>query len=160
MSVSKQVLLISLLTFGFKQTHMKHIASLFILALVALSCGTKTEQHHDHQHNHSAAGFGDALYDEVMKVHDEVMPKMNDIYTLKEELKKQLANSPDMMDEKRKELEARIANLEAASEGMMRWMREFNPPADSLGEEAMKKYLEGEMEKVKRVREGINNVLQ
>ena len=55
------------------------VLSLFILALV-WGCGQKTQ---DNQ----------ALYDEVMKVHDEVMPKMDDIYKLKQELKKQMADS-------------------------------------------------------------------
>ena len=39
-----------------------------------------------------------ALYDEVMKVHDEVMPKMNDIYKLREQLKKQLADTPGLVE--------------------------------------------------------------
>ena len=82
-----------------------------------------------------------ALYDEVMKVHDEVMPKMNDIYKLKEELKKEISDTPGMIEEKRKAIETAILQLDAASEEMMDWMRNFNPLPDSLGEENARKYL-------------------
>lgn len=143
---------------------MKHITCLFIISasFFLSNCSSKTE-HSDHDHDHndeSVVGANDALYDEVMKIHDEVMPKMNDIYKMKEELKKQIADAPDMVDEKRKELEAKIANLEEAMRSMMEWMREFNPPADSLGEETVREYLEGQLESVKKVREAINTAVE
>jgi len=141
---------------------MKYIIYLSIISILTFStnCGNKSEHNgHDHGNAATTGNTTDALYDEVMKVHDEVMPKMNDIYKLKEELKKQIADSPNMIEEKRKEIEAKIANLEEAGEGMMRWMHEFNPPADSLGEENMREYLEDEMEKVKKVKESINGAL-
>jgi hypothetical protein len=94
-----------------------------------------------------------ALYDEVMKVHDEVMPKMNDIYKLKEELKKEIADAPEMVEEKRKAIETAILQLDAASEEMMDWMRNFNPLPDSLGEENARKYLEEQKAKVDKVKE-------
>lgn len=93
-----------------------------------------------------------ALYDEVMKVHDEVMPKMNDIYKLKEELKKEIADAPGMVEEKRKAIETAILQLDAASEEMMDWMRNFNPLPDSLGEENARKYLEEQKAKVDKVK--------
>jgi hypothetical protein len=53
-----------------------------------ISCGQKS--HDDDTHEHSAGDAieesgNQALYDEVTKVHDEVMPKMDDIYKMKEE---------------------------------------------------------------------------
>jgi hypothetical protein len=93
------------------------------------------------------------LYEEVMKVHDEVMPKMNDVYKLKEELKKQIANSPDMVEEKKNRIQSVILQLDSASDGMMVWMRNFNPLPDSLGVEKARNYLEQEQEKVNKVKE-------
>ncbi|HEY3401911.1 MAG TPA: hypothetical protein VGK59_00910, partial [Ohtaekwangia sp.] len=115
---------------------MKTIFRLAIIALITIlaSCGQKSHDHegHDHDHDHahdhspdSETGPNQALYDEVMKVHDEVMPKMNDIYKLKQDLKKKLDESKDLADDKRKEIEATIAQLDSASDGMMVWMREF-----------------------------------
>ena len=115
------------------------ILSLFLLSLV-WSCGQKTQ---DNQ----------ALYDEVMKVHDEVMPKMDDIYKLKQELKKQIADSATLAIEKRKTIESAILKLDSASENMMVWMRSFNPLPDSLGEEKARAYLEEQQEKIEKVKE-------
>ncbi len=115
------------------------VLSLFMLSLV-WSCGQKTK---DNQ----------TLYDEVMKVHDEVMPKMDDIYKLKQALKKQMADSSNLAVEKRKTIEAAILRLDSASEGMMVWMRNFNPLPDSLGEEKARGYLEDQQEKIKKVKE-------
>lgn len=96
-----------------------------------------------------------------MEIHDEVMPKMNDIYKKKEQLKDRLAKEPNLPEEERKEIEASIAELDSASEGMMRWMREFNPPSEeSASEEEVREYLEKEMEKVKKVRDDILNALK
>ena len=88
------------------------------------------------------------------------MPKMNDLYKLKEELKKKMANTPGMVDEKKEEIEATIAKLDSASESMMVWMRGFNPLPDSLGEEKAREYLETEMEKVKKVKEDVLEALE
>lgn len=107
------------------------------------------------------AGSNEELYSRVMEIHDEVMPKMNDIYKKKEQLKDRLAKEPNLPEEERKEIEASIAELDSASEGMMRWMREFNPPSEeSASEEEVREYLEKEMEKVKKVRDDILNALK
>jgi hypothetical protein len=145
---------------------MKFTHNLLILAiaLVVASCGQKSHDHeHDEDHDHShgtETGPNQALYDEVMKIHDEVMPKMNDIYKIKEELKKKISDTPNLAEEKKKEIEATIAKLDSASEGMMIWMRQFDPIPDSLGEEKAREYLEDEMEKVKGVKEDILEALE
>jgi hypothetical protein len=135
-----------------------------LLAVLAAvwSCGQKSHNEgHDHGGNPGMEeGGNQALYDEVMKVHDEVMPKMNDIYKLKEQLKDKIANTPDMVEEKKKEIESIITQLDSASEGMMVWMRKFNPLPDSTGEEQAKEYLEGEMEKIKKVKEDVRKALE
>jgi len=136
---------------------------LIVVFIVSWACGQKSHEHEEHEHGGGDAieeGGNQALYDEVMKVHDEVMPKMDDIYKAKEELKNQIANTPDMVIEKKKEIEAAISKLDSASEGMMVWMRNFNPLPDSLGEEQAREYLENEMEKVKKVREDVREALE
>ena len=115
------------------------VSSFVVLSLVC-SCGEKKQ---DNQ----------ALYDEVMKVHDEVMPRMDDIYKLKQKLKKQISDTPNLVDEKRRAIEATILKLDSSSEAMMVWMRNFNPLPDSLGEEKAREYLEDQQEKIKRVKE-------
>jgi prefoldin subunit 5 len=95
----------------------------------------------------------------MMDVHDEVMPKMDDLMKLKRELQEQIANSPDMLAERKQELENVISNLDSASTSMMSWMHrihEFNPLADSVDQEKAREYLESEMEEIRKVKELIN----
>jgi hypothetical protein len=130
---------------------MRHWTLTILTVMLVAGCNT----HNDKAgHNHDeGAGGNQALYDEVMAVHDEVMPKMNDIYKLKEQLKKEIADAPDIVEQKRREIESTIVELDAASEGMMVWMRNFNPLPDSLGEEQARKYLVEQKERVTDVRE-------
>ncbi|HEY3405563.1 MAG TPA: hypothetical protein VGK59_19405, partial [Ohtaekwangia sp.] len=81
-------------------------------------------------------------------------------YKLKQDLKKKLDESKDLADDKRKEIEATIAQLDSASDGMMVWMREFNPIPDSVSEERAREYLENEMERVKKVKEDILEAIE
>lgn len=137
---------------------MKTILKLSSLTLLVLlyACGQKSHDHeHGHDHDHHAHDSADAspnakLYSEVMAVHDEVMPKMGDIYTLKEGLKKKLADNPAA--DKKSEIESAITKLDAADESMRVWMREFDSEAIK-DEEKKREYLENEMEKVKKLRE-------
>lgn len=132
---------------------------LVMIALAVVGCGQKPG-HDDHEAGHDMIeGGNQALYDEVMKVHDEVMPKMNTIYDLKGKLSEKIANTPDMPAEKKQQIESVISRLDSASEGMMVWMRHFNPLPDSTGEEQAKEYLENEMEKIKKVREDVRKAL-
>jgi hypothetical protein len=107
-----------------------------------------------------SGGGNQELYDEVMKVHDEVMPKMNDVHSAKMALKEKLETISDSTSAEKSEIEGKIARLDSASEGMMVWMRQFNPMPDSVGEDKAREYLEAEMIKVKKVRDDILQALE
>lgn len=98
------------------------------------------------------------LYDQVMDIHDEVMPKMNDLYKLKKHLKDSIANTPDMPGEQKEKFEQTILLLDSAGNSMMVWMREFNPP-DQKDKEAFQKYMEAELVKVTEMREHVMRTL-
>jgi hypothetical protein len=143
---------------------MRLTALILSVAVIAFSCKQKTEEH-DHDHNPEAPdaieqSANQMLYDEVMKIHDDVMPKLNDIHTQKQKLQQSLVSDPKMADEKKQAINSRISKLDSASEGMMEWMRKFAPIPDSLGEEKAREYLENEMVKVKKVREDILQALK
>ena len=55
------------------------------------------------------------LYDEVMAIHDDVMPKMNDLYKAKTALKKQLEDTT-LSDREKQEIHAKIARIDSADE--------------------------------------------
>jgi hypothetical protein len=136
----------------------------FIIAALAIGCKEKSHEH-DHNHDSEASDAvetseNQVLYEEVMKVHDDAMAKMDQIYRKKEELKNKIASTPNMAETKKKEIDALVVKLDSASEGMMDWMHKFNPIPDSLGEEKAREYLETEIEKVKKVRENILQALK
>ena len=62
---------------------MKSVSKFLVLLLLLTACGktTKNEQPVGENPNQ-------ALYKQVMEVHDEIMPKMEVIYNLKEGLKR------------------------------------------------------------------------
>jgi hypothetical protein len=87
------------------------------------------------------------------------MPKMDDLYKAKTTLQTRLA-MPGLGEKEKQDITSKIAQLDSASEGMMAWMRQFEPIADSVGVDKARAYLEGELVKVRRVRQDILEALQ
>ncbi|MDQ2656750.1 MAG: hypothetical protein M3Y60_04955 [Bacteroidota bacterium] len=129
------------------------------IALLLLLGAVACQQKHDHAHDDVEDGPNKALYDEVMDVHNEVMPRMDDLYKAKTTLQTRLA-MPGLGEKEKEDISSKIARLDSASEGMMVWMRQFEPLADSVGEEKARTYLEAELVKVKKVREDIQEALE
>lgn len=140
-----------------KNRNMTKALAVALLASLAFSCAKKTD---DHAHHHaepaaSAAASADPnkpLFDSVMHVHDEVMPKMDEMYKLSETLKNKIAQTPQLAAERKKELDEAILALDHASEGMMAWMRQFKPVSDSSDTGEARRYLQEEMVKVTQVK--------
>lgn len=134
------------------------IILLALLAFITMNCSNPSREGH-------ASGDADSvsanqvLYDQVMDIHDEVMPKMEDIYTLKKKLQDQIQSTPTLTSEERQQLEKRIANLDSVGNMMMDWMHQFSPLPDSLGQEEAREYLESEMEKIRKVREAMLGII-
>ena len=102
---------------------------IFILAIAIVSCGDSKKT---------------ILYNKVMDVHDEVMPRMDDIYKHKKEFQDKLATKPaDSV-----EIQQKIAMLDSADHMMMDWMHQFNPPDEKTSDEEAEKYLEDQLTKV------------
>lgn len=100
--------------------------------------------------------------EEVMAIHDEVMPKMGKINTLIQELNTKI----DTTEATTQYAEAK-KNLEAAHKFMMDWMKGFGERFTSdeimkgktLSDEK-KKWLDEEEEKVKELRNQINSSIE
>ena len=123
------------------------------------ACQQKSSDHEHGSHDHSEESANQELYEEVMRIHDEVMPKMNDLHKAKTSMKTRLA-MPGLAEGERQQIERQIARVDSAAEGMMIWMRQFNPIPDSAGEEEAREYLEQELQKVKEVRKDILEALK
>lgn len=137
---------------------MKSLLFFAAIFVIFLSCNRST---HEHDHHHQAgkaveSNENEALYNEVMKIHDDGMEKMGEIHLSKKNLKEKLTTRTG---ESKAATEAAIARLDSADRGMMNWMHNFNPPEDTLDGEAYREYMELELEKVKKVREDILEAL-
>ena len=130
---------------------MKNRFGLLVLLVFILAACTKSKETTS-EANEDSDSPNQVLYDQVMDVHDEVMPKMDEIMKLKRELQEQIANTPDMVVERKEQLEKMISNLDSASNAMMDWMHKFNPLPDTADQEKARAYLESEMERVKNVK--------
>ena len=79
-----------------------------------------------------------ALKDEVFELHDEVMPKMGDLRRVRKSLML-LADSVQATDSLRASVLLTASNdLAAANEGMMEWMRNFDPDFEGTEAEILK----------------------
>ena len=134
----------------------------FALVLLLMSCTGKTDKHkgHEEESDNATDSPNEALYHQVMDIHDEVMPKMDDLYKLKRELQEKIESTPALVEEEKKKLEQRIAHLDSTSQLMMEWMHQFNPLPDSTDQEEAREYLESEMEKIKKVKDAMLEAIE
>ncbi|MCX7638196.1 MAG: hypothetical protein N2044_10175, partial [Cyclobacteriaceae bacterium] len=124
---------------------MRHLYLLIFLFMIAACSGSGNKQEKKTEEPFQY------LYDKVMDIHDEVMPRMDEIQKIKRQLQEKLKNSKDLAEEKRKELEQKIALLDSASRAMMNWMHEYHP--EYYEGDSLRIYLENEVERVTRVKE-------
>ena len=89
------------------------------------------------------------MIDEVMAIHDEVMPKMDEIMSLKSSLDSVSKVSADSV--KARELSSA---LEVADNKMMDWMEEYNPDLlKGKSSEEISKYYADEKAKISSVKD-------
>ncbi|MFC5625133.1 hypothetical protein [Algoriphagus winogradskyi] len=94
------------------------------------------------------------LREEVIAVHDEVMPKMGQLKSLERKAleKVEELESESSEDSSRiQEYKALAYDLNHAHEAMFIWMRQYEPKDGDQSPEEIKKYLEAQMELVTEV---------
>jgi hypothetical protein len=133
---------------------------LFVVSILVLTgCDRKTG--YDHSSTDEMEGSpNQKLYDSVMAIHNEVMPKLDDLYKAKVKLSARLKESTGITDKEQQQIAGKIARIDSASESMMVWMRQFNPIPDSLGEKKARAYLVSELAKIQKVKEGVRQALE
>ena len=92
------------------------------------------------------------LYDEVMVIHDEVMPKMSDIHRAKKKLRKLKSAENEEL------ITLQIIALDEADEAMMSWMHDFDKPDLGSLEQDLE-YLSKEKEKISAVSDLMLNTI-
>ena len=121
--------------------------------LATMACGNKSQKQEVPAMSQEPGSPTEALYNQVMDIHDEVMPKTEDLYNLSKQLKEKMTNTTT--EEEKQDLQFRILYLDSVNNMMMDWMHEFQPVTDSTDEEVGRAYYETQLEKVKKVKEAI-----
>jgi len=93
------------------------------------------------------------LYNQIMDIHDEVMPKTEEIYNISKQLKSSMQEANT--DAEKELLQNQINYFDSVNNMMMDWMHEFKPLPDTTNQETARSYYETHLEKVKLVREAI-----
>jgi paraquat-inducible protein B len=131
---------------------MKSFVLMSLLMLVLLvSCKDQQEQ------------AKDELYERVMTIHDEIMPKMGDLSKYKKELEQkidELASKSEVDSAQIRDLEETIEELDNSHEAMMGWMHQFDNDFEGQVNEEIMKYLNVQLDKIEEVGKMTNAALQ
>ena len=96
-----------------------------------------------------------ALFNEIMAVHDEIIPQMNEIETLKQDIRMRM-DSIDAQNDKaefRSQFRHALAELNRADNMMSDWMNNFKENYDTIKLESIKNsFLEAERAKIEGVK--------
>ncbi len=98
------------------------------------------------------------LAKEVLQLHDEVMPKMQDMMRLKKELKKNIKDL-DSISKEVEDVNKMIGNLDQADKDMMDWMHNYNGAQDLYTHEEIMQYLQAEKAKMEKIKEDTDNAI-
>lgn len=141
----------------------KYILFVLAISLLAYACSEK-QQNHEHEHHHTETTGNarvDSLKQQVMAVHDEIMPKMDEIMSLRisaqQEIKQQdslTKVNPKLEDTHQKQqLDSLLTQLDDADEAMMHWMQEFDSQMKAKSDEEKITYLKSEQDKINAVKD-------
>lgn len=120
----------------------------FFIALIVLSYSCKETS--------PDAKMLSNMHDEVMVIHDAVMPEMKTTNSLRKQLKQQNAQSQDVS--KKEMLGKAIQDLDQADEAMMVWMEGFKKPNFDEVDKA-KAFYNTEMDKIQGVKTLFDNAI-
>ncbi|HEY5690168.1 MAG TPA: hypothetical protein VIS49_01815 [Cyclobacteriaceae bacterium] len=128
--------------------------TILVLILIISACEKPANQNNEEGlEEREDVNPNQALYEKVMDLHDEVMPKMEDIYKIQSQIKEKIVNSPNLVKERKVALGQVALQLDSANKAMMDWMHDFQPLPDSADEEEARAYLESQMERIKKVKD-------
>ena len=123
---------------------MKNIYLLIFGLCVIISCTTEKKRE-------------DALYKEVMDIHDEVMPVMGTLRALSKSLQLHAdsiqLDSIQLSPEELVRIDSLKERLEKANEAMWQWMRDFRPLEEGTPHGEVLKFLIEQKKRIDKVRD-------
>ncbi|MGJ3236077.1 hypothetical protein [Marivirga sp.] len=109
--------------------------SLILFAVIALSCESKEKE-------------VEKLKTETIAIHDEVMPKMDDIMKLKKSLK---IKQDSANENEQGNIQNLIIALEESDKAMMNWMRNYDPRMEGMSDAEKIEYLKNQKSSISEV---------
>ncbi len=141
---------------------MRYQALIVVLLFLAASCKSDDNKKKTQLSGEDATDIPgyqeDSLYQKVMGIHDSAMMLMSNVSSLNRKIKKASDLSEDL--ETKEEIKKVSQELEAANEGMMDWMRNFDPDLDSVSHEETMKYLESEKKKIEGIKKDMESAIE
>ncbi len=131
---------------------MKLFTTLFLTTLL-VSCSSPDSGSSENQVSPAI----EALHAEVMSYHDEVMPEMGRLYSLRSEIN---AAADTLPAEQADSLRLIAGQLENADEAMMAWMRQFSSQLTNEDTVAARRYYEDQLQKVQAMRDEVITALE
>jgi len=128
--------------------------TILILTALLYSCGNSQKN--------SSEKLEKDLYDEVIGIHDEVMPKMSTLLALENDLKEKIQEvdtSGTNSAEEIKKLNDQISQLQVVDEAMMQWMRNFQVDQEGWSHDSVMTYMEQEKKSISQVRDQMLEVI-
>lgn len=133
---------------------MRVLSSILFASLLLLSCKPSTDA--GNTSSEGSANDLKALEDQVMAIHDEVMPKMADITKLTAELrtiKATIKENPDGKMVSPDGLEELMGSLKLAEQGMWDWMKAYSDTKPTIKEDQMKSFYESQLETINKIKQ-------
>ena len=132
------------------------ILALLAFFLIPAACqNSNTSNESENQENNSPEALEKSLYQEVIKVHDEVMPKLQAISNLKGKVEEKITEfeGSSQEDERLNTLRKQLVNLDEADQSMMDWMHNFKTTYEGWTHEETMEYLEKEKVSIQKTGE-------
>jgi hypothetical protein len=129
---------------------LRQLSSLICICIILFACAPQTNDN-------------EALKEEVISIHDEVMPLMGHLKHHEKRLNAEISSlkskNPEENSVEIKHKEKVVGDLNQAYEGMFIWMRQFNSQQGDMSDEEFEAYLLDQKEKVEEVNSQIKNSL-
>src|SRR5688572_10336006 len=147
---------------------MRQLIFLFLIVVLAFSCKPKATVEESTSTDLQPVEIKmDAnlqhYEDEIMKIHDDAMPKMSDIQRLSSQLrdiKSKAGETEDGTPVQIEGLDDALTSLREAEQGMMDWMKLYSETKPRVTQDIIAMFYERELEKITHVRENMLNSIE
>ncbi len=143
-----------------KSTNWPMRGAVILFLFVSVSCGSNNNDKNKSPKEVQIVE-SEALHKQVTTFHDEVMPDMGKLYEIEKALKARIETLGDTESEQLTILKDKSAQVKAAQDNMMNWMRAFHKNYNGDTTESVKaKVLKKELNKIEKISSEMKSALK